>query len=108
MADGTITQATLAGPVITVTPTIMDGTVVRWYTGALAAEQSRPLLSASRQGVMIHGDVLIADLPASWIEAAQDAHGRIAAGYAVSHLATHRKPLGSRELIPVDEGGSRG
>jgi hypothetical protein len=100
---------TPACPVITVTPTVMDGTVVRWYTGELAAEQGRPLVSASRNGVMIHGDVYIHDLPTSWLEAAQDAHVRIRAGQDVGGLATHRHPFGSRELIPVGaEGGPRG
>lgn len=95
-------RAAAPGPVVTVTPTIMDGTVVRWHAGGSAEEAGRALVSASHSGVMIHGDVFLHDLPAAWLEAAQDACARIKGGRDVSRLATHRRPFGSRTLIPVD------
>ncbi|WP_395109806.1 hypothetical protein [Actinomadura sp. SCN-SB] len=76
-------------PVVTVTHTIMDGPVVRWYRDLTAAELNSCLLSASRTGVMIHGEVYLHDLPAEWITAAELAHKSLKAGADVSGLATH-------------------
>jgi hypothetical protein len=87
-------------PVVTVTATIMDGTVARWYRHP---DATRPVLSASRNGVMIHGDVFIHDLPTAWCEAAQDAHTRLRADRRadLSDLATHRRRGMSGPLEPV-------
>lgn len=40
--------------IVTVTPTIMDGWVVRWHTSLEAAEKVKPIVSASRNMVAIH------------------------------------------------------
>lgn len=39
--------------VVTATPTIMDGYVVRWYADVNAAETGHEMMSASRNGVRI-------------------------------------------------------
>ena len=40
--------------VVTVSPTIMDGLVVRWHRTLDDAEHARPIISASRNAVVIH------------------------------------------------------
>jgi len=91
--------------IVTVTATIMDGTVVRWYGSLRAAENHREIISASRNGVM-GGDTYItpADFAAAW-----SAHEELVRyPYAdMRHLATHRavgclvEPL--EPLAPVSE-----
>lgn len=61
-------------PVVAVTSSPGVGTVVRWYR---ADSLVHPLLTASRQGVQIHGDVYLHDLPDEWVTAAKDAHLRL-------------------------------
>lgn len=39
--------------VVTTTPTIMDGYVVRWYASLTAADSGHEIMSASRNGVRI-------------------------------------------------------
>lgn len=72
---------------VTVTPTIMDGTVVRWFTTAYAMEDCRPVVSASREGVSGHHGHITPEL----FDAAWAAHLAIKAGQDVNHLATHRR-----------------
>jgi hypothetical protein len=89
-------------PVITVTPTIMSGTVVRWYSGLAAAENGREVLSASRDGVMVLD--YLTDVPAAWVDAALQAFQAMRADRRVNlmHLATHRhKHFMGHELVPV-------
>ena len=76
-------------PVITMTSTVMSGTVVRWHRSLSAAENVSPVLSASRDGVMIHGDQFLARIPQEWVDAANQAHRDLAAGRDVRDLATH-------------------
>lgn len=93
-------RASLCSPVVTVTPTIMSGTVVRWYRNVRAAEDGREVLSASRDGVMVTGGHL---LPAEWLTAATSAYEAMSRGQRdMSHLATHRrtKILGG-DLEPI-------
>lgn len=45
--------------VVTVTPTIMSGTVVRWFTSLDAAERCKPFLSASRYEVITHVEGIV-------------------------------------------------
>ena len=40
-------------PIVTVTPTVMDGLVVRWYADLDAAQNCHEMASASRNGVRI-------------------------------------------------------
>ena len=88
--------------VVTVTPTIMDGTVVRWYGSLEAAENPGVcgIISASRNGVMGGGDYITR---ADW-EAASSAHVALARDQNadLGHLATHRrKGFMSSELTAV-------
>ncbi len=78
-------------PVIMVTSTIMDGTVVRWYRSVHAAELHHPAVSASHRGVAIHEEFLTG-IPSSWVEGAEQAFHALSANTRVdlSHLATHR------------------
>lgn len=95
-------------PVITVDVAVMDGTVVRWFRSLSAAETNRPTLSASRQGVMVHGEYLTS-VPEAWIEAAKTAHRQLtrAPRADMTGLATHarRKALGVRSgpLDPISK-----
>jgi hypothetical protein len=79
--------------VITVTPTIGSGTVVRWYRTLQAATHNQPTLSSSRDGVLIHGSVYLHTIPVEWIAAANRAYGRLRSdrGADVSGMATHRR-----------------
>lgn len=49
----------LSSWIVTVTPTIMSGTVVRWFTSLEAAERCRPFLSASRDAVITHVEGIV-------------------------------------------------
>ena len=92
-------------PVVTVTPTIMDGTVVRWYASLADAEAHRPTVSASRNCVLEH----LEDVPADWRAAADAAHFamRFNRHADMSSLATHTKTRFMGPLAPVDvEGGA--
>jgi hypothetical protein len=87
--------------IVTVTPTIMDGQVVRWYASEAAEEAHRPLLSASRNGVMIHAAYLhhVEEL----LDAARDTHARLERGEDVEDVATHRSPMFG-PLEPIGRG----
>jgi hypothetical protein len=92
-------------PVVTVTPTIQSGTVVRWYRST--GDNERPVLSASREGVMIHGDVFWHAIPREWLNDAKDAHAmlRLTNGKRdMSRFATRnrRGPAG-----PLEPAGGR-
>jgi hypothetical protein len=79
------------------TPTVMDGTVVRWYADLAAHERGEEVASASRNGVRLAEDVhpRIRD-------AAEAAHRELARNRDadVRHYTTH---TGSRRdgLVPV-------
>lgn len=91
--------------IITVTPTIMSGTVVRWYKNEYAEETGREIMSASRERVMVTGgDVTNSENMAELISLMATAAGvmlDLRRGKDVSSLATHRRHLGSRELTPL-------
>ena len=92
-------------PVITVTATIMDGTVVRWYRAFGDAQTRRPFLSASRNGVKVHEGYLH-EIPDEVLQVAQEAYGKLrrTPGADLSELATHinKGPLNG-PLVPVEE-----
>jgi hypothetical protein len=77
----------LVEAVVTVTPTIQDGTVVRWRRSVHAAA----CISASRNRVSVDDDNFHT-LPAAWITAAMQAHDQLTRdpNTNLSHLATHR------------------
>lgn len=73
---------------VTSTPTIGDGTVLRWYSSEQQLTWGGESISASRNGVIGgDGQFLTPDL----FKAAWDAHVDIAMGRDVSHLVTHRR-----------------
>lgn len=95
-------------PVITVTPTIQSGTVVRWYYCTAGVEiNGRPVLSASREGVTIHGDVFWHDIPREWLNRATDAQEMLKLSNGkrdLNYFATHKRRGLTGPLEPV--GGS--
>lgn len=97
--------------IVTVTPTIMDGAVVRWYASVNAAECGDPIASASRAGVLVTG--YLHEVPAAVMaqaneafEILRDRDGRRGAPELVYPMATHRKRglFGPLERIESDGG----
>ncbi|MEU2699565.1 hypothetical protein [Micromonospora aurantiaca (nom. illeg.)] len=80
--------------IVTVTHTLMDGTVVRWYPDSTTLDQlpaAKPQLSASRNGVLIGG--YLHQVPADVLALAQNVHTNLHHDHnaPVQHLATHRR-----------------
>ncbi len=78
-----------------VSPTIQDGTVVRWYRSEIAAEMRHVLISASRNAV-VDGDALIlGDVPPEIRAQAEAAHAELRANHDadMSVYATHTRAL---------------
>lgn len=90
--------------VVVIRLTAIDGPVLSWYRDLRSARYDRELISASRRGVMVHGNVYLHDIPPAWSEAAEEAHAALCLGQPVTHMATHVR----RELIgtlkPIDDG----
>lgn len=92
--------------VVIVAPTIMDGTVVRWYRSVAAAETSRASVSASRRGVAIHEEFLT-DIPPAWVQEAEQAHRALAGNSRadLNRMATHHhRKFMNGPIVPVGEG----
>ena len=90
------TTETTTSWVVTCTPTIMDGFVVRWYRSEAAAQMGNEIVSASRNGVRVNtfigtGDAYraVSDL----LVHAWAVMRMIQRGEDVRHLATHRLSL---------------
>lgn len=78
--------------VCTVTPTIMDGTVVRWYRSVSDAENRNEMLSASRNGVLVRG--YLHEVPAEALARANEAFEILrdkGPRELVQGMATHRR-----------------
>lgn len=92
----------MSEPVITVTPTVMDGTVVRWYVNTTAAETGTDVMSACREGVLIN--VHLHKVPVEWLLTATQVHERLRKDRSadLAHLATHRKTRMFGPVEPVD------
>ena len=91
---------------VTVTATIMSGTVVRWHRNLTSAELHRPMLSASREGVMTHNDVYLNEIPPHWMAAAMEAYELLRRDPRadVRHLATHvHRGPSNGPLVPIEE-----
>jgi len=91
--------------IVTVTSTIMDGTVVRWYRTLPDAQIHRPILSVSRAGVRVH-DVYLHEVPDEALAIAQDAWAvlRRDPRHDVRYLATHvNRGPSNGPLVPVEE-----
>lgn len=105
-----MTPEDLVGPVVTVTATIMDGTVVRWHRSLSAAECHAPTVTASRNGVMVPNGY-VTDVPPEWMQAATQAYEKLrrAPRADMKHLATHRHNIvANGPLVPVEEVADRG
>ena len=91
--------------IVTVTPTIGDGTVVRWFASEYAAERCRPTVSASRNRVCIDGDFGTDEERIKLmavIESAHEAHRLLRRSRVdLSGLATHRSQFGGG-LVPLE------
>jgi len=92
--------------IVTVSPTIMDGTVVRWYpdTTPLDAILSvEPIVSASRNGVLI--GTYLHHVPQDVLALAQNVYANLRRDHnaPVQHLATHRRRglFGPYEPVPT-------
>lgn len=96
-------------PVVTVITTIMDGTVVRWYRNLEAADLSRPMISASRNGVAVHRTYLT-DVPDELITAAREAYEKLRRERSadMTALATHVQRGMRGPHVPVGQGGDDG
>lgn len=87
--------------IVIVTPTILNGPVVRWYSCEETAQFGNEIVSASRNGVRVDG--YPHKVPADVLDAATAAFGRLQRGEDVGHLATHRKERYG-DLYPIDAG----
>jgi hypothetical protein len=95
--------------VVLVTPTIQDGTVVRWYRSDASAKGGNEFMSASRNGVLVH--VFLHTVSEDLLAQADEVHRILrdsGPDERVYALATHRhQGLLSDTLIPVDRAGSQ-
>lgn len=89
-------------PVVTVTPTILDGTVVRWYLTAAAADRGHEAVSASRNGIIVKA--YLNEVPPEVIAQAEEAYEILRDNgprELVQDMATHRRKLGRDGLEPI-------
>lgn len=85
--------------IVTVTPTIMDGTVVRWYADLAAEDHGEELASASRNRVVwVKG-------PDSLYCTANSVHHTLRddPNADLDYLATHRREGLFGPLVPVGQ-----
>lgn len=80
---------------VTVTPTIQDGTVIRWFRSDGAMDRCEPVVSASRKAVIVHRYDIETTVDREELNHLVDwALGwqvRIKMGEKMSHLATHER-----------------
>ena len=93
--------------VVVITPTFMDGPVVRWYRSEAAARHGGEIMSASRNGVLVSG--YLHEVPADAIADAQQAYRSLARRIYgadtpgdVAVLATHRGSVLAGTLTPIE------
>jgi hypothetical protein len=85
--------------IVTISPTVMDGQVVRWYASEAAAEHGDSQMSASRHGVLVHCFLHL--IPAEHLAEAQRLYGVLRDGGQVPDgVATHRR-LGGRRIMAI-------
>lgn len=85
--------------IVIVTPTILQGQVVRWYGSEQTAQYGQEMVSASRNGVQVPG--FLHDVPDDVMSQAREAYRVLAARGDVGHLATHRKERYG-DLYPIE------
>lgn len=92
--------------VVTVTPTIGDGTVVRWHTSEAAAGGGYPFVSASRNAVIVHEATLRTAAAGENLRRLLDhafaVQARILRGEDVRDLATHERRGLTGPMLPVE------
>ncbi len=90
--------------IVIVTPTIQDGTVVRWYRNEWEAENRSVQISASRNAVKIHGTLEVDDWFDEVVPQARQAHEVLRQNHDadMNHLATHRRNGLVGPLVPVE------
>ncbi len=97
--------------VCTVTPTIGDGTVVRWFRSETAAEFHWAMISASRNGVIKGEHLTNGEVPPDVMTKALAAHELLLRDNDadMSALATHRRERTfGGGLIRIERAGSDG
>ena len=101
-----MTPSTTSPYVVTVTPTISDGVVVRWHMSLGAAGGGYPVLSASRNAVIVHEATLRSDAAHEALRQLLDhafaVQVRIRRGDDVRDLATHERRGLTGPMVPVD------
>lgn len=97
------TPAETPQAVVIVTPTIMDGTVVRWYRAVEHVDYHHgEVLSASRNGVLVCSSAYLHTIPPEWISDATVIWQALRIGKDVSRWATHRTRFGRSEVEPIE------
>jgi hypothetical protein len=89
-----------APAVVVVRQTVQDGPVLSWFPTFDAAMCRDEVISASRRGVMIHGDVYLHTIRQTWMDAAEEAHATLALAQDATHLATHSRSRHG-DLLPI-------
>lgn len=81
-----------AAAVVVECPTVMDGTVLRWYLTEERALHRDEVLSASRNGVVLQAYRYLDSVPAVWVAEAHEAYRRMRRSQHadLSDLVTHR------------------
>jgi len=90
--------------IVTITPTVMDGTVLRWYpTDDPAQAVGQPIVSVSRNRMEAHAE----DVPEQVQRDAIAAFAELRAdrGADVRRFATHYRTLRSG-LVPIEKAGA--
>lgn len=85
--------------IVTTTPTVMDGQVLRWYATVRQAEAGTETLSVSRNGVLVHA--YLHEVPPELLAIAEELRQALRAGRDVTSAATHRWRFGRQDLEPI-------
>jgi hypothetical protein len=95
--------------IVTVTATVMDGTVVRWHASERAEALGREQVSVSRNGVLVNG--YLHEVPEDVLTMAQEIHrgwqNNRNAWPDIGKLATHRRRGVLGPLEPIRQGPAR-
>lgn len=89
----------LADLIVTYTPTIMAGPVIRWHTSEYGAKHVKPIVSASRNGVRV--EAYLSDIPDGLLDLARGTWHALRHGEDMQHLATHDLNLRGDKLEPL-------
>lgn len=89
--------------IVTITPTVMDGTVLRWYDTDAADDTGRPVMSVSRNRVEVYDKDRIDPAAA---RAAAESHAELKRNRLadVRRYATHMRLSLRGDLVPLKAG----